>query len=123
MADHDNSCKPGCNDSHDWNDSNSRGYWGGASGLNEESYSDTRSRSNSSSSCFIATVVYGDVEAPEVITLRAFRDNVLKKSAWGRSFIATYYRLSPPIAEWLKTKPRISTAVRSALDTLVNRIK
>lgn len=72
--------------------------------------------------CYIATAVYGSYDAPEVITLRRFRDETLRNSAFGRWFIRTYYRLSPPVAEKLKSAKRINAFVRSILDRWVERL-
>ncbi len=44
-----------------------------------------------SSSCFIATAVYGDINAPEVQVLRRFRDNVLMETGLGRKIVDLYY--------------------------------
>jgi len=74
-------------------------------------------------SCFIATAVYGDPMAFEVVTLRHFRDSVLKKTYLGRKFVALYYKVSPPIADWLRTKPNLSGVVRFVLNQLVKLIK
>lgn len=68
--------------------------------------------------CFIATAVYGSPDANEVVTLRRFRDDVLCKSAFGKYFIAAYYRVSPSIAGLLTRSPRGKRAVR----LLLNRI-
>jgi|GEM_PF-1352314 len=72
--------------------------------------------------CYIATAVYGSYDAPEVMTLRRFRDETLRNSAFGRWFIRTYYRLSPPVAEKLKNAKRINAFVRSILDRWVDRL-
>lgn len=72
--------------------------------------------------CYIATAVYGSYNAPEVITLRRFRDETLKKSFLGRLFIKVYYRLSPPVANRLKNAHSINKAVRKILDKWVNRL-
>jgi hypothetical protein len=69
--------------------------------------------------CYIATAVYGSYDAPQVLVLRHFRDNTLSESAAGRLFIQTYYRLSPPIARWLKNTRRLNAAVRCVLDRFV----
>lgn len=51
--------------------------------------------------CFVATACYGDEDAPEVVRLRRYRDEVLSHSVAGRALIRTYYRLSPPVAAWI----------------------
>jgi hypothetical protein len=73
--------------------------------------------------CYIATAVYGSYDAPEVMTLRKFRDNVLKKSVFGRMFIRFYYRLSPPLAEKLKYAKRVNRCVKRILDCWVRRLE
>jgi hypothetical protein len=45
--------------------------------------------------CFIATVCYGDYNSNEVLVLRQFRDNKLRKSFIGNAFINFYYFTSP----------------------------
>jgi hypothetical protein len=69
--------------------------------------------------CFIATAVYGSDDVRQVVTLRRFRDEKLMLSLAGRLFIATYYQLSPPFAQWLKNVPRFAKPVRFILDRLV----
>ncbi|HEV2913220.1 MAG TPA: CFI-box-CTERM domain-containing protein [Pyrinomonadaceae bacterium] len=49
--------------------------------------------------CFVATAAFGDFNAPEVVFLRAFRDEWLSQSALGRGFIQAYYAVSPPLSE------------------------
>lgn len=62
--------------------------------------------------CFIATAIYGSYETPQVKKLRKFRDNTLYRYCWGRQFIKFYYQYSPPIANWLKGRKKISMFVR-----------
>lgn len=73
------------------------------------------------SQCFIATAVYGDYYAPEVIALRRFRDESLKPYAAGRIFIKTYYTVSPPIAKFIYQKPLLAAAIRPLLNALARR--
>lgn len=73
------------------------------------------------SPCFIATAVYGDYYAPEVIALRRFRDETLEPSALGRLFITLYYRFSPPVAAFLSRRPKLSAFVRLFLNVLASR--
>ena len=53
------------------------------------------SRQSSSGGCYIATMVYGDYDHPQVQVLRHFRDNVLSHYSIGRAFIRFYYEYSP----------------------------
>lgn len=72
--------------------------------------------------CFIATAVYGDSECQEVKRLRAFRDQHLATHGPGQLFIQLYYRISPPIANWLAARPRYAAIVRRQLDRLIGRL-
>ncbi len=73
--------------------------------------------------CYIATAVYGSYEAPEVLVLRRFRDDVLARSLAGRWLIRFYYMTSPPIAKRLKDAKRANAFVRKFLDRLVARLQ
>lgn len=79
------------------------------------------SSTSSSEGCYIATAVYGSYDAPEVMVLRRFRDNVLKKRFWGRIFIKMYYCISPPIAEKLKNANGINQIIKSILNRFVKK--
>lgn len=70
-------------------------------------------------SCFIATAVYGSYDAPQVITLRYFRDKALMPHRVGRLLVAAYYQLSPPLAKGLKTSPFFAKPVRYILNKFV----
>ena len=56
------------------------------------------SSSESSSDCFVATVVYGDPCHPDLVVLRSYRDQVLMSSLFGRAFVYCYYRIGPGLA-------------------------
>jgi ribosomal protein L7/L12 len=71
------------------------------------------------SRCYIATAVYGSYDAPEVLVLRRFRDDVLSRSWLGRAFIRTYYTVSPPIARRLENASLVNRLVRRILDRLL----
>ena len=64
------------------------------------------------SGCFIATACYGTDTAPDVLTLRTFRDNVLLSSKTGRTFIKIYYLLSPPVAKVIESHYLLRSLVR-----------
>jgi uncharacterized repeat protein (TIGR02543 family) len=65
--------------------------------------------------CFIATVAYGSPTAEQLDVLREFRDGVLLESAVGSQFVALYYRLSPPIADFISGNSVLRTVVRELL--------
>lgn len=69
--------------------------------------------------CFIATAAYGSWMHPHVKSLRHFRDSTLVHVPQGRAFIALYYRFSPPIADYIRQRPALRTAVRAALAPVV----
>ncbi len=73
--------------------------------------------------CYIATAVYGDYDAPQVIILRKFRDTVLQESLLGRLFIKMYYKYSPPVAARLEKTMRINSFVRKILDIFIEKIE
>lgn len=71
--------------------------------------------------CFIATAVYGDHYAPEVIALRRFRDESLETKFLGRIFVKIYYLISPSIARFLTKNPRLSNIIKPALSLLAKK--
>jgi len=68
-----------------------------------------------SSKCFIATAACGNENAADVIRLRAFRDQVLQRSAGGRTWVRAYELLSPPIAGFISNRPLARSLVRRAV--------
>ena len=62
--------------------------------------------------CFLATAAYGTPASEKVDLLRQFRDELLLKNPAGRAFVAIYYKLSPPIAEFISQRPTLRTVVR-----------
>lgn len=73
--------------------------------------------------CFVATAVYGDNNAPQVQTLREFRDKVLMMSNIGRSFVNFYYSgAGRKTANFIKNHlPSTIPTIRRGLDVLVER--
>lgn len=72
--------------------------------------------------CFIATVVYGSVHAPEVQVLRDFRDHVLMESGLGRKVVDLYYSgFGERTAEFIRDHASFMIpTIRKGLDQLVN---
>jgi len=65
--------------------------------------------------CFIATAVYGSENAPEVIALRIFRDDLLLPYKIGRSFVNFYYFFSPSVAKLLNRNLSLCKVVRKII--------
>jgi uncharacterized repeat protein (TIGR02543 family) len=65
--------------------------------------------------CFIATAAYGSPTAEQLDVLREFRDVVLRKSNAGSQLVALYYKLSPPVADFISGDSFLRTLVRELL--------
>lgn len=68
-----------------------------------------------SGNCYIATVCYEDINAPEVQKLRLYRDEVLSTSKGGLEFINFYYTYSPKVAEWMKDKRILNKIIKTLI--------
>ncbi|MCD6568170.1 MAG: hypothetical protein J7K94_05515 [Dehalococcoidia bacterium] len=64
------------------------------------------------SPCFIATAAYGTPTAEEIDILREFRDDVLLPSRTGAAFVAFYYSVSPPVADFISRHEILRAVVR-----------
>lgn len=73
--------------------------------------------------CFVATACYGDPEHPVVITLRRFRDEVLRRHAIGRSFVAWYYRRGPELAALIEMRPVWRSICRVVLRVVATALR
>lgn len=65
--------------------------------------------------CFIATATYGTPMAEEIDTLRSLRDRYLLQTSIGAAFVDTYYRISPPAADYISRSPALRAAARLLL--------
>ena len=65
--------------------------------------------------CFIATAAYGTPMAEEIEILRKFRDEYLLTNPIGATLVEFYYRVSPPIAQFITAHPSLKPIVRAGL--------
>ncbi len=65
--------------------------------------------------CFIATAAYGTPMAEEIEILREFRDEYLLTSLAGKTLVEFYYKVSPPIADFITEHPSLKPIVRAGL--------
>lgn len=68
-----------------------------------------------SKACFVATACFGSPHQQTVVTLRQFREVVLKKHSVGRAFVKSYYRISPTLAATIRCNPLIRYPIAIAL--------
>lgn len=87
----------------------------------------TSSNSNSSTQkrsegCYIATMVYGDYDHPQVVVLRRFRDNRLLTNLPGQVFVKLYYLISPKLVKILHNHQYINKGIRKILDRFISMV-
>lgn len=69
--------------------------------------------------CFVATAANGSAMAPDVATLRAFRNRWLMPSAVGRSFVRAYYTVGPTFAAAISGSETLRAVARAVLRPFV----
>lgn len=74
-------------------------------------------------SCFVATAAYRDPSHPDVVFLRAFRDQWLSKRGWGRAFIAFYWRVGPKMAAPVRRNPRLAASSKALIQGIVRILR
>ena len=69
--------------------------------------------------CFIATATYRTPMAEEIQILRELRDEYLLTNPLGQTFVDFYYKVSPPIAEFITEHPSLKPIVMVGLMPVV----
>jgi len=69
--------------------------------------------------CFIATAAFGSYLEPNVQILRRFRDEYLTSNGVGRLFLNTYYKFSPPAANFIGEHDSLRPIVRLGLAPVI----
>lgn len=85
--------------------------------------SSNQTAGGSGGGCFIATAAYGSYLHPQVQILRDFRDKFLLTNAPGRVFVNMYYRLSPPLADFIAQHDLFRGTTRIVLTPLIAAIR
>ena len=86
------------------------------------SASSTGEQQTSGGGCYVATCVYGSYDCPEVWTLRRFRDTILASTWYGRTFIRTYYAISPTLVKWFGKTDWFKKMWHGTLDRMVVKL-
>jgi len=64
--------------------------------------------------------VYGSYDCPEVLVLRRFRDECLRKTTCGKIFVYVYYALSPKFVKAFGDTRWFNGIFKYVLDKLVS---
>lgn len=80
-------------------------------------------KAKSKAGCFIASCVYGDHDAKEVIVLRNFRDRYLLNRTFGRVLVRAYYTTGPYLAKMLVRSEKAKCLIRFSIDCLIRKIE
>jgi hypothetical protein len=90
-------------------------YFGGYKSPQGNDQTDVKTDTGGGTRCFIATAAFGSPYEAPVRWLRLFRDRYLLTNAPGRAFVSLYYKISPPVADFIKDKEALKLLVRILL--------
>ena len=80
-------------------------------------------RTSAQTGCYIATLVYGSYDCPQVWVLRRFRDYSLSKNFFGQTFIKVYYVISPIIVKKFGKTKVFNKFLKNILDSFVAKLE
>lgn len=84
---------------------------------------DRQEAEGANGTCFVATAAYRDPWHPDVVFLRAFRDQWLVNRAWGRAFIAFYWCVGPVMAGPVRRHARLARPFRALIGGIVRILR
>lgn len=70
-------------------------------------------------SCYIATMIYNDINHPNVERLRYFRDEVLLLNTFGKIFVKYYYKISPWVVEKFGRYKLLHIVAKSIIEKII----
>jgi hypothetical protein len=73
--------------------------------------------------CFVATAAYGSLMAGEVDNLRRFRDQMMRKSAFGELAVEAYYTFGPALAGLVGESELLRATSRQVLAPVVGKVR
>lgn len=85
----------------------------------EDEDDEEEDKKNADTTCFIATAAYRDPRHPDVVFLRAFRDQWLVRYQLGRTFIRFYWWIGPKLAIAVGRNAGIAQAAKALIAACV----
>lgn len=82
-------------------------------------YAIKRDGNDQSKACYVATLVYEDINHPKVEYLRNFRDQKLSKTQIGKQIVSFYYSHSQKWVTKLRGKKIINFTIKKSLDLFI----
>jgi hypothetical protein len=73
--------------------------------------------------CFVATAAYGSLLAGEVDMLRRFRDQMMRKSAFGELAVEAYYTFGPALSGLVGESELLRATSREVLAPVVGKVR
>ena len=72
--------------------------------------------------CYVATYAFGE-DDPVTVSLRSWRDRVLKPTWWGRALVRVYYRCSPWLVKLCRRSPTLARVVKAGVRRISRSVR
>ena len=90
--------------------------------LNDDSFFMSSMRP-SNKNCYVATLVYGDIDHEKVEFLRLYRDRTLYKTKFGKVFVKYYYKYAPRLVQFLRPYDKCNLIIKNVLNIFIYFVK